>query len=278
MTSRDRYHVPDPSLSSSPNTPNDTAETHPKSSGVRLAVVGTGIQWAGQTTLAAQQAIASAGHVLFAVTDPWAARWIRKLNANAESFAYPRDGRPRREIYRQMVARVLESLMVHERVCAAFYGSPTTLSWPAHEAVRQARRLGIQARMLPGVSSLDCLFADLGVDPGQGGCQLFEAGDFLGKGRRVDPRAHTVLFQLAMVGNRQVYDSDDGQRIRQGLAALSAHLRSFYNPHHSIAIYQAATHPLDAHSEQWVDIDSLETAQVTESSSLYVPPYTARPA
>jgi hypothetical protein len=33
--------------------------------------------------------------------------------------------------------------------------------------------------MLPAVSAEDCLFADLGVDPGAAGCQSHEAADFL---------------------------------------------------------------------------------------------------
>jgi len=31
--------------------------------------------------------------------------------------------------------------------------------------------------MLPGISAEDCLFADIGVDPGIYGCQSFEATD-----------------------------------------------------------------------------------------------------
>src|SRR2546429_6584747 len=44
---------------------------------------------------------------------------------------------------------------------------------------RQAREEGFEAEMLPAVSAEDCLFADLGVDPGDEGCQSFEATSFL---------------------------------------------------------------------------------------------------
>jgi hypothetical protein len=36
---------------------------------------------------------------------------------------------------------------------------------------------GFDAVMLPGISAEDCLFADLGIDPGMIGCQSFEATD-----------------------------------------------------------------------------------------------------
>ncbi|WP_437898926.1 hypothetical protein [Sorangium sp. So ce124] len=53
-----------------------------------LIIVGTGIQWGGQMTLAARRAIEQADRVLFAVADPWNARWIRGLNPAAESLPY----------------------------------------------------------------------------------------------------------------------------------------------------------------------------------------------
>src|SRR6187431_18753 len=188
-----------PSLANVARATNATnPETTPTLPPSELVVVGTGIQALSQATLATQGALRGADVVLFAVTNAWAARWIRDLNPRARSFDYPRDGRPRREIYRAMVGEIVEALRRNRRVCAAFYGSAALFTFPAHEGVRQARAQGFRARMLPGVSSLDCLFADLGVDPGEGGCQIFEATDFLVKKHAINCRAHLVLFQLAM--------------------------------------------------------------------------------
>jgi precorrin-3B methylase len=141
-------------------------------SGASLIVVGTGIQWAGQTTHAARRAIEQAERVLFAVADPWTVRWVRSLHPGAESLPYPQDGRPRRQIYREMVDRILAELHQGLRVCAVFYGHPGVLTRASHEAILAARNAGWPAQMLPGVSALDCLYADLGVDPGQAGCQI----------------------------------------------------------------------------------------------------------
>ena len=52
---------------------------------------------------------------------------------------------------------------------------------PSHESIAIARLEGFSARMLPGISAEDCLFADIGLDPGKDGCQSFEATDFLRK-------------------------------------------------------------------------------------------------
>ena len=48
--------------------------------------------------------------------------------------------------------------------------------------------------MLPGISSEDCLFADLGVDPGVSGCQSYEATDFLMNAPIIDSSTQLILW------------------------------------------------------------------------------------
>ncbi len=237
-----------------------------------LVVVGTGIQWGGQATVAARRAIERADRVLFAVGDPWAVRWIRALSPEAESLPYPRDGTPRRAIYRSMVDRILAPLREGQRVCAAFYGSASLLNRPAHDAVRRAREEVFRARMLPGVSSLECLFSDLGLDPGESGCQVFEAGDYLIRARVCDPSAHLVLCQIAVIGNRDVFDPLDTARIRHGLHVLEARLARTFPCDHEVVVYEAACHPLSHPRIDRIRLRDLAGAAVSEISTLYVPP------
>lgn len=242
-----------------------------------LVVVGIGIQWAGQTTLAAQRAIQRADRVLFAVADAWAARWVRSLNPAAESLPYGQGKTPRRSIYAEMVTRILGEVRKGLKVCAVFYGHPGVLASAAHEAVRQARDEGFSARMLPGVSSVDCLFADLGLDPGRDGLQLFEATDFLIRGREIDARTPLVLCQIGGVGNAGVFDPSDAARIRRGLEALGERLCQTYPAAHEVMIYEAAAHPLASIRLDRVALSALSAAPVDDVSTLYVPPIARAP-
>jgi len=257
-----------------------TIQRHQAAFGVRrgspasLIVVGTGIQWAGQTTLAAQRAIERAERVLFAVADPWSARYIRSLSGNAQSFEYPRDGRPRRQIYHDMVAQILAELRRGHQVCAVFYGSPAILTYPAHEAVRRSRAEGFAAWMLPAVSSLECLFADLDIDPVERGCQVFEAGRFLDSRFLIDPRAHLILCQIALIGNTGTFDRADGIRRRSGLRLLGRRLAEIFPPEHEGILYEAAAHPLAHPRAERVLLAELGEADTSEISTLYVPPLT----
>ncbi|WP_437616876.1 SAM-dependent methyltransferase [Sorangium sp. So ce834] len=251
------------------------AERHGKGS---LVVVGTGIQWAGQTTLAARRAIEAADRVLFAVADGGTARWLRSLRVDAESLRYgASDGPPRREIYRRIVDDILEEVRRGLRVCAIFYGHPGVFSTPAHDVIRRARSEGHSARMLPGVSFLDCLFADLGLDPGHEGCAAYEATDFLLRRRPFDVHTPLVLSQIALIGNPHVFDPAATDRIRRGLGVLAEVLCERYPRSHEAIVYDASTHPIEPPKMVGQRLDELASAPVTDVSTLYVPPVAAAP-
>src|SRR5262245_31652086 len=149
----------------------------------------------------ARQAFVGADVALYLVTDPLARSWIAELNPKAISLQDHYElGKPRQEIYDEMTERILSDVRTGSSVCAAFYGHPGVFVYPSHAAIGQARREGYAAKMLPAVSAEDCLFADLGVDPGEAGCQSYEATDFLIRRRPVDPTAALVLWQVAVIG------------------------------------------------------------------------------
>lgn len=243
-----------------------------------LVVAGLGILWAAQTTLAACRAIERADSVLFGVSDPWAAGWIRTLSPEAESLPYPEDGRPRAAIYRAMVARILRELHVGRRVCAVFYGSPAILTCAAHGSVRRARQEGFAARMLPGVSFLDCLFSDLGIDPGDGGCQIFEGTDLLLRRRALDVHAHLVIAQIGLIGNRSTFGAAGAPEVQRGLCALCERLAADYTRAHEVVLYEAATHPLAPFRALRLKLAELPDAAVSALSTLYVPPLAPAPS
>ena len=71
-------------------------------------------------------------------------------------------------------------------MCAAFYGHPGIFVYPGQEAMRRAHAEGLKARMLPGISSIDCLWCDLGIDPALDGCQIYHATEFVLQRRTAD--------------------------------------------------------------------------------------------
>lgn len=126
--------------------------------------------------------------------------------------------------------------------------------------------------MVPGVSFLDCLFSDLGVDPGEHGCQVFEARSFLLRRCLIEPRAHLILSQVALATSGRTFDSS-GPDVSRGLRQLSKRLLGMYPADHEVVLYEAAIHPLAQPRAERLRLDQLDTAPVSEISTLWVPPH-----
>jgi uncharacterized protein YabN with tetrapyrrole methylase and pyrophosphatase domain len=240
-----------------------------------LVVVGTGIA-VGHITAEARAWIEKAEKVLYCVADAATERLVRRINPSAESlYVFYADDKRRIITYNQMVDRILECVREGSKVCVVFYGHPGIFVHPSHEAIRQARLEGYKATMLPAVSSLDCLFADLGIDPAAG-CQLIEATDLLIRSRQVDPSAPVIVWQIGCVG-------DDGFNFKgydgHNLPVLVEVLEKVYGPEHEVIIYEAAQYAVCEPVIRPAKLKELAQSNVgvTGISTLYIPPKRRNP-
>jgi uncharacterized protein YabN with tetrapyrrole methylase and pyrophosphatase domain len=235
-----------------------------------LIIVGTGIRSVGQLTIESIATIKCADKVFYVVADPIAESMIRELNASAESLQkYYEHGKPRLQTYKEFVDRIMESVRDGKRTCAAFYGHPGVFVLPSHAAVRQARSEGYEARMLPGISAEDCLFADLGVDPSTSGCQAWEATDFVIHQRRLDPSSSVVLWQIGAVGE---WDHQEAGYANQGLPLLLEKLSKYYRSEHGVIVYEAAFFPECEPIIRRMPLSELHASPLSTISTLYIPP------
>jgi uncharacterized protein YabN with tetrapyrrole methylase and pyrophosphatase domain len=237
-----------------------------------LIVVGTGIQSVAQTSLEASQCIENAEKVHVAVADALTEYWIRTINANVtllNGFYEPKKNRA--VTYEQMVEEVLNDVASGLNVCLVSYGHPGVFAYPTHEAIRRARKAGFKAQMLPAISSDACLFADLGIDPGQNGCQSFEATDFLIHHRRFDSRSSLLLWQIGVIGEAG-YKNDSNVWNREAIRVLTEVLIDSYGADHIVSVYEAARYICCKPKILNIRLAELPDAAISVISTLYVPP------
>lgn len=236
-----------------------------------LTVVGTGILSVAHCTLEAKAAIEAADVVFTQVPEPLGLYWLRQLNPELVPLNDLYDSEPdRAHAYVAMSERILAAVREGKAVCAAFYGHPGVFVDPSHAAIAQARAEGYEARMLPGISAEDCLFADLGFDPAERGCQAFEATSFLFFQRVWDPTAALVIWQIGVAGDHTLTQRAP---VPGALAALRDKLLVHYPPEHRVAIYEAAMHSLAAPHIAWLPLADLAEAPTCPFSTMYVPGY-----
>ena len=233
-----------------------------------LTVVGTGIQIGRDLTASARSSIQHADKVFFLVADLVAAAIVKDLNPTAESLHVLYEyGKPRSTTYQRIVDRILDEVRRGSRVTVVAYGHPGVFASAAHAAIECARREGFEALMLPAVSAVDCLIADLGVDPGTRGFQMFDASDFVRRAHNsFDPSTDLVLLQISLI-NEVNYRTESNP---VGLQSLVDQLIKSYGPEYPAIIYQASGHAICGASIQRMPIRALASASVGLGSTLYV--------
>lgn len=233
-----------------------------------LVVAGTGIS-VSQLTAEVRSYIEISDKILYCVADPATERLIKRIGKDVESlYVFYADDKQRNITYEQMVERTLECVRQGLNVCMLFYGHPGIFVYPSHEAIKRARAEGFDAKMLPSVSSVDCLFADLGIDPSKG-CQMLEATDFLLRGRVIDTAVHLIMWQVGCVGDVGFrFEGYDGRNV----PVLAAVLSDLYGGEHEAVVYEAAQYNIVEPTIKKTKLKDLASAGLTAISTLYIPP------
>lgn len=237
-----------------------------------LTIVGTGFQAVRHLTFESKMIIEQADKVLYLVNDPVSELWVKKMNSNSESLmTFYMGGKYRPDTYKDMTDLTLKYVREGLNVCVVYYGHPGVFVNPSHESIRQAHAEGFDALILPGISAEDCLFADLGIDPGACGCQSFEATDFLINRRKFDTSSHLILWQIGVIGD---YTYDPDRDSKPSLTIMVDFLEKYYDTHHKVCIYQAAEYAICKPIIQHLPLSKVDTqeALVNYASTLYVPP------
>lgn len=235
-----------------------------------LACVGMGMTLGSHLTPLARSHIEQADVVFAGLSDGIVELWLRRLHPDVRSLQpYYQEGKSRLKTYREWVEVMMTEVRAGKRVCGVFYGHPGIFAWSPHKAIEAARAEGFEAHMEPGISAEDCLYADLGIDPGRLGCQHFEASQLLFYERQLDPAGYLVLWQVGVVGDRSLGRFKTGAAYRQVLVDL---LSKDYPLDHEVIIYRGATLPIEQPRIRRVALRDLPDAPFTVEETVVLPP------
>ena len=119
---------------------------------------------------------------------------------------------------------------------------------------------GLRVVIVPGVSTEDCLFPDLAIDPLRDGVQIYAATGFLARGRVPDLNVGLVL-RLAGCAEDLSHN-----------ASLIEVLAGQYGKEHEAILYEPARYAVCEPLIQRCRIGDLAGIAVSAYTSLYVPP------
>jgi precorrin-4 methylase len=218
----------------------------------------------------ARSYIEQADVVFAGVSNAIVEQWLQRMHKDVRSLQPNyREGKPRSKTYLEWVDLMMTEVRAGKRVCGVFYGHPGVFAWSPHKVIEVARSEGYDAEMEPGISAEDCLYADLGIDPGSHGCQHFEVNQLVFFKRRLDPTAYLVLWQVAMIANESISKADASGPYRQ---LLVDRLSRDYPLDHEIIVYRAATLPIEKPRIGKATLRDIATIAMTAEETVVVPP------
>ncbi|MEP7185347.1 MAG: SAM-dependent methyltransferase [Rhodanobacter sp.] len=238
-----------------------------------IACVGLGMTLGSHLSPLARSHIEQADVVFAALSDGIVEMWLESMHSDVRSLQpYYGEGKSRMITYREWVKVMMAEVRAGRKVCAVFYGHPGVFAWSPHEVIKVARSEGYWAHMEPGISAEDCLYADLGIDPGRYGCQHYEAGQLLFYETRINPAAYLVLWQVGLVGDRSLKRFSTGLEYRQLLVDV---LEQDYPLDHEVIIYRGATLPIQQPRIRRVPLRYLPATAVSAEETVILPPASA---
>ena len=236
-----------------------------------IACVGLGMTLGSHLTPLARSHIEQADVVFAALSDGIVEMWLEQMHPDVRSLQpyYGKGDKPRRQTYREWVEVMMTEVRAGKNVCAVFYGHPGIFAWSPHEVIKVARAEGYPAHMEPGISAEDCLYSDIGIDPGRQGCQHYEANQLLFYETPINTHAYLVLWQVGLVGDRSTKRFSTGPEYRQVLVDV---LSRDYPLDHEVIVYRCATLPIEKPRIRRMALRDLPVNDIPSEETVIVPP------
>lgn len=251
------------------NTPSMLSE--PPSRRGRIACVGLGMVLGSHLTPLARSHIEQADVIFAALSNGIVEKWLERMHPDVRSLQpyYGKGDKSRKVTYQEWVDVMMAEVRKGKVVCGVFYGHPGVFAWSPHAVIEAARSEGYEAHMEPGISAEDCLYADLGIDPGRRGCQHFEANQLLFFDTRINTDAYLILWQAGLVGDRSFKRLRTEPAYRQLLVEV---LNKDYPLSHEAIVYRGATLPIEQARVRRITLGELPNVDITAEETVVIPP------
>jgi uncharacterized protein YabN with tetrapyrrole methylase and pyrophosphatase domain len=237
-----------------------------------LVCVGTGMTLGAHISPIARSHIEQADLVFSLMANGFAEKWLGEMNSDVRSLqSHYQESKNRNIIYNEMVDTILIEVRKGNKVVTAFYGHPGVFACVSHRAIKRAKLENLPATMEPGISAEDCLYADLGIDPGKSGCMHYETSQFMFYKRNIDTSAHLILWQVALAGDKSLSKFATNRAYIQVLIDL---LLEHYPSDHQVILYQAKSIAIEPMRADTILLTELVDVELFMQTTLVIPPCT----
>ena len=243
-----------------------------------IYIVGTGIVGVQHITREVDAVLRQSKEVLYVDDTFGIHEYLEQVCpkvTNLHPLAY-REGDERVNAYNIMTAKVIEAALNHSPVTFALYGHPLVFASPPFKVLKIAPLFGLQVKVLPGISAMDTLFIDLGLDPSVRGLQMYEATELLLRQHPLQPDIPCLIWQVGTVESC-LYSESMSKPER--FTRIKRYLLKFYPPSHELVAVYSSTHPLVPSVQTGFRLEDIEAyaQHLHQGITVYIPPVDSQP-
>lgn len=228
-------------------------------------------------TIEVKNAIESSDCVMFLVNEPAIKHWIQNNSKNYISlddvyFSH----KNRKDSYAEIERCIIEMSQNYKQSCFVTYGHPLFLSSSALNVAKKLKNNidSAEVTIMPGVSSLDCLFCDMEIDPGSNGLQAYEATDMLLYDKDFNINTDLVIWQIGVMAiNEPIKDTTKINSLinKKALSLLQIKLSEKYNQDQIIFLHVASIYPGIKSQIDKVELKDLTSISINRLATAYIP-------
>ena len=169
--------------------------------------------------------------------------------------------------YERMCDCVISSFDKNDIVCLAVYGHPMFSVTPTLLASKKAKSLGYEVKILPAVSSLDCMLSELEIDPATNGLTIIDAAQSVKTKKLINTSNDLIILQAGVFGNNSFNSSGE---YKNKILTLVEYLLQFYREDTIVIVYLASQLPVVDSIIQHLTLNKLKKEKIPLLSSLFI--------
>jgi tetrapyrrole methylase family protein/MazG family protein len=235
-----------------------------------LCVLGSGIKTIAHITLETQEFLKNSDIVLFLVNEPLLKDYIKNLSKkhfDLEDVYYSTSSRS--ACYDKISMKIIEQFNNFDRVSVLFYGHPFYCSKPAIKAIDMAKKNGIGVISCSSISSLDCLFSDLYIDPAENGMQIFTADQFINENISPIKNSYLVILQSGFIN----FDEHVHLSKNSNIDLLINKISDIYSSECEVVIYESSIYSNIASRIEIKKISNINASDISPITTLVIYPF-----
>jgi precorrin-2 methylase len=239
-----------------------------------ISIVGGGLDSSMHLSVEACRAIRNSKVVFHGGCHERVHRWLADLARDSQvvdiNIGHYQMGQYRPDIYRSMAAKVVEAARAFGAVALIEPGSAMVTDLVTRFVLDGAACAGIRTTIVPGISSLEHICVEFGIDPADG-LQAILAQELVARRIELSKQLDTVVIQPGYFDTLWCAGWPRSRSTR--FDALVAALALTFEPQQIMALVRFPMHPGDATHQFWFNFRDLQRLEplITPLHTLFIP-------